>query len=232
MTLRTLAVLQPGFLPWLGFFDQMARSDVFVYYDDVQFNKHGWRNRNRIKTPKGPAWVTVPVLHSGLHGQVIKDVLVDNSRNWARKLVATISQNYAHAPFREPYVGALSDLLLGNKWARLADLDIEVSELMRHWLDITTTTVRSSELDIGGGQTERLVALCRHFGVQRYLSGDAAQSYLQQDLFDEAGISVVWHNYKHPRYPQLHGEFLPYLSALDMILNLGPQSASAIRGRP
>jgi hypothetical protein len=227
----TIAVLQPGFLPWLGFFDQMVQSDVFVYYDDVQFDKHGWRNRNRIKTPRGPAWVTVPVLHAGLHGQSVKDVMIDSSKNWGRKLLATISQSYAQAPLSKPYVAELTDLVLGTKWLRLVDLNLQLTELLRRWLAIKTETVRSSELGIDGTQTGRLVAICRHFGATRYLSGNAAKTYLQQDLFDEAGVSVVWHDYEHPRYPQLHGEFVPYLSALDMILNLGPESPAAIRGK-
>jgi len=228
--LTTVTVLQPGFLPWLGFFDQMIRSDVFIYYDDVQFDKHGWRNRNRIKTPKGPAWLTVPVRHSGHHGQSILGVEIDNSKNWARKLIATISQNYARSPFCEAYVSELGDVLCAPTWERLVDLDLRLIELMRRWLNISTKTVRASALGIDGTQSGRLVALCRHFGADRYLSGNAAKSYLQQELFDEAGISVVWQDYVHPTYRQLHGEFVPFLSALDLILNLGPDSPAAFRG--
>lgn len=228
--MTTITVLQPGFLPWLGFFDQMIRSDVFVYYDDVQFDKHGWRNRNRIKTPKGPAWLTVPVRHGGLHGQSILDVEIDNSKNWTRKIIATISQNYTRSPYCKTYVSELDELLCASTWDRLVDLDLHLIELMRRWLNVSTKTVRASELGIDGTQSGRLVALCRHFGADRYLSGNAAKDYLQQDLFDEAGISVVWQDYVHPLYRQLHGDFIPYLSALDLILNLGPESPAVIRG--
>jgi hypothetical protein len=227
----TVAVLQPGFLPWLGFFDQMSRSDYFVYYDDVQFDKHGWRNRNRIKTANGIAWVTVPVRHTGLHGQSILDTEIDSSKKWSRKLVASIAQSYARSPHCARYMEELTDALCSDTPRLLLDLDLRTTELMRKWLDIRTPLLRSSELGIGGGQTERLVAICKHLKADTYLSGNAAQDYLQQDLFAAEGISVVWQNYSHPIYPQLHGEFVPYLSAIDLILNLGPDSPSAFRGK-
>jgi hypothetical protein len=228
--MTTVAVLQPGFLPWLGFFDQMSRSDYFVYYDDVQFDKHGWRNRNRIKTANGIAWLTVPVRHTGLHGQSIIDTEIDNSKPWARKLVANLKQSYARSPHAARYIEPLAEILCSNR-SRLLDLDLRITDLMRTWLDIGTPLLRSSELAIGGAQTERLVAICKHLKADTYLSGNAAQDYLQKDLFDAEGISVVWQNYAHPIYPQLHGEFVPYLSAIDLILNLGPDSPSAFRGK-
>lgn len=228
--MTTVTVLQPGFLPWLGFFDQMIRSDIFIYYDDVQFDKHGWRNRNRIKTSKGLEWVTVPVRHSGNHGQFVMEIEIDNSKNWARKLLAKISQNYARSPFCAAYVSELGAVMSDVESNLLVDLDLQVIELMRRWLSIRTKTVRASQLNVAGTQTGRLVALCKHFGADCYLSGNAAKSYLQQELFDEAGISVVWQDYVHPTYQQLHGEFVPYLSALDLILNLGPDSPAAFRG--
>jgi len=228
--LSALAILQPGFLPWLGFFDQMIRSDIFVLYDDVQFDKHGWRNRNRIKTANGVAWLTVPVRHGGLHGQSIRDVRIDNSKQWARKLVATVRQAYARAPHCEPYVGQLAEVL-AEPWESLLDLDVQVMDLMARWLDVGTQMVKASDLGIQGTQSGRLVEICRHFGADRYLSGDAAKTYLDDQLFDKAGIEVVWQDYVHPRYPQLHGEFVPYMSALDLVLNMGPESPQVVRGR-
>jgi hypothetical protein len=227
----TVAILQPGFLPWLGFFDQMHRADHFVYYDDVQFDKHGWRNRNRIKTANGVAWVTVPVRHGGLHGQSILDTEIDHSKNWARKMLASIKQSYARSPHCQSYIEELTHAWCDDPPARLLDLDMRTTELMRKWLGIATPVLRSSELGIQGGQTDRLVAICKHLKADTYLSGNAAKDYLQQDLFDAAGISVVWQNYEHPIYPQLHGEFVPFLSAIDLILNLGPESGSVIRGQ-
>jgi hypothetical protein len=225
----TVAVLQPGFLPWLGFFDQMSRSDWFVLYDDVQFDKHGWRNRNRIKTANGIAWLTVPVRHTGLHGQSILDAEIDNSRDWPRKLVATLRQSYARARHLSPYVDELAGAL-STPAKSLFDLDLHLIRLMARWLGIDTPILRSSELGIGGGQTDRLVAICKHLGADRYLSGNAAQAYLDEELFRKAGISVVWQNYVHPIYPQLHGDFVPFLSAIDVIFNLGPDAPTLVRG--
>lgn len=229
--MTTVAILQPGFMPWLGFFDQMIRSDYFVYYDDVQYDKHGWRNRNRIKTINGTAWLTVPVRNSGMHGQSIANVEIDSSKNWARKLTATVTQSYARSSHCTRYVEELAHGLCNDTPRLLFDLDLRITDLMRTWLDIHTPILRSSELGVPGSQTERLVSICKHLNADKYLSGNAAQDYLRQDLFDAAGITVVWQNYVHPIYPQLHGEFVPYLSAIDLILNLGPDSPSVIRGR-
>jgi hypothetical protein len=217
----TVVVLQPGYLPWLGFFHQLHRADVFVYYDDVQYDKHGWRNRNRIKTRNGPLWLTVPV-HGRGFSQIV-DVEIDTNTAWARKHVASIRQAYARAPFLDRYIPALEELLL-RPWKRLVDLDIACATLMAQWLRIATRTERSSRLGVQGERTRRLVEICRHFGATRYLSGDAARAYLDVPLFEHHGIRVEWQRYAHPTYPQLHGEFVPYLSALDLLLNCGDEA--------
>jgi WbqC-like protein family len=223
----TVVVLQPGYLPWLGFFDQMRRADVFVYYDDVQYDTHGWRNRNRIKTQQGPLWLTVPVRHSGLSKPRILDVAIDARTNWARKHVASIRQAYAAAPFVKQYVPALEQVLT-RSWDRIVDLDLAVTALMAEWLGVRPRIERASLLGIDGGQSERLVNICRHFGATRYLSGSAARDYLDVALFESNGIAVEWQDFTHPVYPQLHGAFLPYMSALDLILNCGPESHSVL----
>ena len=226
----TLVVLQPGYLPWLGFFDQMRRSDIFVLYDDVQFDKHGWRNRNRIKSPAGAHWLTVPVLAaSGL--KRIHEIEIDNRQPWARKHLGTIKQFYAKAPYLKRYLPELEELLAGRRWERLVDVDMAVIEMLCGWIGIEPKWRRSSELGLTGERSERLLNLCLHFGAHRYLSGDAAQTYLDVELFAKHSIEVEWQNYQHPVYPQQHGEFLPFLSALDLLLNCGPESAAIIAGR-
>lgn len=227
--MTTVAILQPGFLPWLGFFDQMLRCDVFVYYDDVQFDKHGWRNRNRIKAPSGPLWVTVPVLHSGKQGQRIVDAEVDNNKGWARKMVATIRQNYARAPHLAGYLPELEQLLVAP-WRFLIDLDLAIIDLMCRWFELKRPVFRASALGVEGDKSGRLLAICQRFSATKYLSGNAAQDYLDVALFEDAGIAVEWQNYRHPVYPQLHGDFIPYLSALDLVLNAGRHSISILRG--
>ncbi|HEV2915726.1 MAG TPA: WbqC family protein [Pyrinomonadaceae bacterium] len=227
---RTLVVLQPGYLPWLGFFDQVYRSDIFVFYDDVQFDKNGWRNRNRIKSPAGPHWLTVPVRVNSLE-QRIFETEIDDRQPWARKHSGTIKQFYAKAPYLKRYLPELEDTLMGRRWERLIDLDVAVIELLCRWLGIERRTLRSSELGVGGERSERLLNICLAQGAGRYLSGSAARSYLNTELFAAHGIEVLWQDYQHPVYAQQHGEFVPFLSALDLLLNCGDESAAIITGK-
>lgn len=224
---RTVVVLQPGYLPWLGFFDQLRRSDVFVYYDDVQFDKHGWRNRNRIKTPSGTLWLTVPVLHHGQGQPLILDTKIDNTSSWPRKHVRSLKQYYAKAPYASRYLPELEELLT-RPWTQLIDLDTAVAGRMAEWFGLPAPVIRASTLGIDGAPTERLVNICRHFNATRYLSGDAAKDYLDLTAFEAHGITVEWQSYRHPTYPQQHGEFVPYLSALDLLLNCGDESAAIL----
>jgi WbqC-like protein family len=224
--------LQPGYLPWLGFFDQMRRADVFVYYDDVQYDKHGWRNRNRVKSPKGPQWLTVPVRHHGLGQPCIIDVEIDSGAPWARKHVGTLKQFYAKSPFTRHYLPELEELLT-RPWTRLVDLDIAVVALLAKWFGLNPRIYRSSEQGIAGEQSERLLRLCEHFGATRYLSGSAARDYLDVGLFKGRGVDVAWQDYRHPEYPQQYGDFVPYLSAIDLLLNCGEESRTILEsGNP
>lgn len=227
---KTLAVLQPGYLPWLGFFDQVMRSDIFIIYDDVQFDKHGWRNRNRVKSPTGPVWLTVPILHKGLGWQKILDVQINNESQWGRKHLATIRQLYARAPFIDCYYPGLESVL-SLRWERLVDLDLELIQVMCGWFGIEHQIVRSSALPIDGDRSQRLLDFCRHFEAHRYLSGSAAREYLDTAMFAENGITVEWQDYQHPVYPQQHGEFTPQLSAIDLLLNCGKDSVGVITER-
>lgn len=228
--MTTVVILQPGYLPWLGFFNQLMRSDVFVYYDDVQFDKHGWRNRNRIKSPNGPHWLTVPVLNKGKFGQTNLEVEIDNRQPWGRKQVGTIKQFYAKAPYLNMYLPKLEELLCSG-WDNLVELDLAVVDLLCEWLQVRRKMARSSELDILGTKSERLLRICQHFGATNYISGDSAMDYLDTDLFAANGVSVKWQKFNHPVYPQLHGEFIPYLSVLDLLLNVGEKGSELLTDR-
>jgi len=219
--MSSLVVLQPSYLPWLGYFEQMYRCDYFIFYDDVQYDKNGWRNRNRIKSSIGSQWLTVPVKTAGRHHQAIKDVEIDNSFYWARKHIASIEHNYANAPYLKKYLPELEEILF-KEWFLLVDLNIAVTQLMCRWLKIDRQIIRSSELGISGDRSERLMRFCRHFDVDHYISGDSAKNYLDINLFLSAGIIVEWQRYKHMQYTQLHGDFTPYMSTLDLVLNVGP----------
>lgn len=251
-----VVILQPSYLPWLGCFDQIHRSDVFVFYDDVQFDKNGWRNRNRIKTPKGPQWLTIPVQTSGRFGQTIRDTMIDNQQPWADKHRRALETNYRRAPHFAWAMGIVEPILR-QRWELLADLDIELTLAIARALGLgrrccrtaneaglhdspsgTTLAglvaprqrfVRSSELGIAGGQTERLVRICTHFGATEYLSGAAAKSYLDITQFQKAEIRVEFQEYVHPEYAQLHGAFEPHLSIVDLMMNAGQESANVLR---
>ncbi len=196
----------------------------------MQFDKHGWRNRNRIKSPTGPQWLTVPVRHHGLGQPHICDVEIDTRSHWARKHVGSIKQCYAQAPFLSHYLPELTDML-EHSWNRLVDLDIAVTDLLCRWLGLRRQVMRSSELGVAGERSERLLNTCLSLKASRYLSGDAAKDYLDTELFARHGIEVEWQSYQHPVYPQQHGEFVPYLSVVDLLLNCGDESAAILASR-
>lgn len=229
----TLAVLQPGYLPWLGYFDQMIRADVFLHYDTAQFDKNSWRNRNRILTANGVQWLTVPV--SVRLGDRIRDVTIASGTAWARKHTATISQSYAKAACRDAYLADL-EAILARPWRHLIDLNLALVDAFLDWFGIRCRHGLVSDYDVEGSQTEKLVNLCRAVGADRYLSGDAAADYLDTECFRQHGIAVEWQRYRHPRYPQCRWtgstgaepEFVPYLSALDLLMNCGPEGGKIL----
>jgi hypothetical protein len=223
----TVVILQPGYLPWLGFFDQMCKSDVFVMYDDVQFDKHGWRNRNRIKTPQGAQWLTVPVLTKGYGKQLNKDVLVNNADRWSSKHLGALKQNYSKAPFFRSYIGFFEQIY-ARRWKYLMDLNMTVIRGLMRELGLERKIVFSSDLGIAGGRTDRLVGICTKLGAQTFLEGDAGQAYLDESLFRLNHIEVEFQGYKHPVYRQLYGDFASHLSVVDLLLNHGSESLKII----
>ena len=224
---RTVGILQPGYLPWLGFFEQLYRCDVFVLYDDVQFEKGSWRNRNLIKTSNGPQWLTVPVLLKGREFPAIKDVSISGTVPWQKKHIASISQNYRRAPFLGMYEDAFFSKL-EKPWDWLVDLDLELIQWLAAELGITTPMLRSSEMDISGAGVQRLIEIILSLGGTRFYEGSAGRSYIDVSVFERAGITVIFQDYAHPVYPQLHGDFISHLSIIDLLFNCGPQSLSIL----
>jgi len=228
--MTTVVILQPSYLPWIGYFDQMIKADTFVYYDDVQYDKHGWRNRNRIKGPKDTIWLTVPVRHKRRSGQMIKDTEIPSNQPWSEKHIRSIKQAYAAAPYTNDYIETLSTALK-QPTELLCELCYNTLDFLREELGIDTPIYKSSELGIGGEQTSRLLNICKHFGAKTYLTGDSARNYLQTDLFELEGIDVKWHNYQHPTYEQQHGDFISHLSIVDLLMNLGPESRKVLSNK-
>jgi len=224
-------ILQPSFIPWRGYFDQIRKADVFVFYDDVQYDKHGWRNRNRIKTPTGARWLTVPVLHRGNVEQrtPIKDIRVDQHSDWRRKHTLTIEQSYGRAPFFARYEALVKETY-ARDWGLLADLTIETTVTLARELGLSTRFVRSSELAIPGERNQRLVRILTELGASHYITGPAARAYMDETFFREAGISVEYMTYGYPEYPQLYPPFDPHVSILDLLFMTGPDAGRYIWG--
>ncbi|MBN1880356.1 WbqC family protein [bacterium] len=223
-------ILQPGYFPWLGFFNQMACSDVFVYLDDVQFDRRGWRNRNRIKGPDGPIWLTVPVVQRGKFEQLLTETRIDNSQKWAFKHLKTIEFNYRTAPCFQDYFPELQQIITTST-EYLVDLDIALIEAHLRWLGLTgVRTMRASSLPVKNmDKTGRLVEICRLSGITDYISGPLCRNYLELNQFSESGIQVYLHDYHHPVYRQLHGEFVPFMGTIDLIMNEGPNSTGILK---
>jgi WbqC-like protein family len=227
---KTVAVLQPSYAPWIGVFDQLMRSDVFVYYDDVAFDKHGWRNRNRIKSPNGPVWLTVPVAHKGLSGQLIRDVKIASGKAWARKHLATLAQNYRKAEYYDWMMPGISQIL-SQDWAHLIDLNLAIMDWSLGLMEVESSCLLASDLGVVGGQSERLLNICLKLDAQEYLTGNAASNYLDQDMFAKQGVAITWQNYDHPVYEQGEGDFMPFLSVLDILCHCGPNSKNIITNK-
>ena len=227
-----VAIHQPHYLPWLGYFAKWAAADRFIFLDTVQYEKNGWQNRNRIKTAGGPRWLTVPV-HAHL-GTPIRDVTIDTTQQWRERHHRVIEQAYAKAPHLERYRDALV-AFYGQDWDRLAPLAVASSRWLAEALGVVTPVVLASELGVEEGgpaddATARLVAFCRAVGADTYLAGQDGARYMDTGRFAAAGITVQAQRYEHPVYAQLNGEFAPFLSALDLLLMHGDEALPILCG--
>lgn len=229
---RTIGILQPGYLPWLGFFEQMYKSDVFVIYDDVQYDKEGWRNRNRIKTANGIQWLTVPVHVKLSDMPLIKDVKIDNKENWRKKHLLSIKHSYSKARFYKEHIGIFEEAY-SMDWEYLVDIDMHfILKLADSLGMVAKKIVRSSGIEAGrgGDRIERLINICKAFGADVFYEGASGRSYIDNSAFAVHGIKVEYQDYKHPVYKQLYGDFVPYLSVVDLLLNHGKDSLNIIMG--
>jgi hypothetical protein len=225
------AIAQPTFFPWLGWFDVFDQADEMILLDTVQFEKQSWQQRNRFRSSEGLVTISVPVVGKGRHGQRITEVELANPL-FAVKFLKTVSLNYSKAPHYRTVFGQLSGLLPSLvAGGRLRELNEGVIEWLAEWLDITTRVRRASDLAASGSRGEYVAALCSEVGAHEYLSTAGAEHYLRQDLdsFTGRGVSVLIHQYSHPVYRQLHEPFLPYASALDLIMMYGLESAEVLR---
>jgi hypothetical protein len=222
-----VAIHQPQYLPWLGYFDKMLKADVFCYLDTVQYKKNEWQNRNRIKTAQGWQWLTVPVTYR--YPQKIGAVGIDNAADWARKHLQALQMNYRRAPFFENHFPAI-EAVLSRRWESIAALNLSLIECVRRILGIEhRPAVCASGISASDEPTERLIDICRSLGADTYLAGAGAAGYMDLARFQRSGVRVLTQAYEHPVYPQLFNGFLPQLSIVDLIFNCGPESAAFIR---
>jgi hypothetical protein len=222
-----VAVHQPQYLPWLGYFDKMRIADVFCYLDNVQYKKNEWQNRNRIKTAHSRQWLTVPVRYR--FGQKINEVEINNNQKWHKKHLQAIITNYSKAPYFKDYITQFEDCFSRN-WELLSDLNVFLIELLRELLDLHhKPTVLASSLTLRDEPTDRLIDICKAMGADAYLSGQDGGKYMNLDRFKENGISLVIQEFEHPVYPQLFNQFESHMSVVDLLFNCGPESMEIIR---
>jgi len=225
-----VVILQPSYIPWRGYFDQIRRADLFIFYDDVQYDKHGWRNRNQIKTAQGKQWLTIPVHSKGVtEGIAIKDVRIDWSKPWGKNHLKALTFAYNKSPYFKDYYPLL-EAFYDRRDECLADFTIETTILLSRELDITSTRfLRSSELPgIDGVKTDRLIQILKQVGAKHYISGPSARDYIEQEKFDRAGISLEYIKYDYPEYPQLYPPFDTYVTVLDLLFMTGKDAIKYI----
>lgn len=227
-----VGIHQPNFLPWLGYFYKLAKCDTFVPLDNVQYTKNSFINRNRIKTPQGAMWLTVPVKIKGRFGQLIKDVEINNTVDWRKKHLGTLEANYRKARFFEPIFQSLKAIYYADDWSNLCALNIRLLEWVLSLLKLEKRLIRASDLNLEGESTRLLIGIVKAVGGKVYLSGFGGAKYQEEELFKQAGIELQYYEFSHPVYPQLWSDFIPNLSIIDLLFNYGPESLDIIlRGK-
>lgn len=224
--------MQPAYLPWLGYFDRLQRSDLHIVLDSVQLEhqtKTAFTNRNRVRTANGWTWLTVPVQTAGHQHTPIRDITIAPSAAWTRKHAMTLQQSYARTP-HWPRLAPLFDALYGREWVKLLDvLDASTPALCAE-LGVRTPMVSATSLGVTGTKADLVVALCRAVGATTYLSGPFGRDYLDEADFADAGIALTYHDYVHPTYTQGGMPFMPYLSVVDLLAHHGPDSLRILTG--
>lgn len=230
--MKRTAILQPGYLPWLGLLEQMSKVDVFVFLDDVQYTKNDWRNRNRIKTKDGCQWLTVPVFHR--FGQTIREARVNNSAPWARKHLEALRTWYGKSRYYASYFSGLAGIL-EKPHDLLVDLDVELTLWLRKQLGLTTQCVRASELKVRRDDRQlKLIEICKAVDCNSFYEGQSGRDYIDPALFEREGITLEFQQYVHPYYFQLWPSeqgFISHLSVVDLLFNHGPESLAILTGK-
>ena len=226
---KTVAIVQSNYIPWKGYFDLIRLSDVFILLDDVQYTRRDWRNRNVIKTPAGPKWLTIPVASRGRYRETIREMETSDPL-WPERHMKTLRHAYARAPHFDSVAPFLESVYRSVSTRNLSAINRRFLEAVCGYLGIATPLVSSTPEDAAAGPAERLVALCRRVGADTYLSGPSARSYLDEGAFARAGIAVRYMDYTgYPEYPQLYPPFVHEVSIVDLLFQTGPDAATFLR---
>lgn len=219
--------MQSNYIPWKGYFDMISAVDEFILYDDMQFTKNDWRNRNKIKTPKGLEWLSIPV-GSNISRKIRDVVLPDN--NWQDKHLKSFELNYVKSQHFDEVMGLIKPIYLNQSIKTLTEFNRALIECICSYLNIKTKISYSWDYSLGNGKTERLVNLCQQADAQVYISGPTAKDYLDENLFNEKVIEVEWFNYAgYKEYPQLWGTFEHGVTVIDLLFNCGNTARSYMK---
>lgn len=222
--MKKVAILQSNYIPWKGYFDMIAAVDEFILYDDMQYTRRDWRNRNQIKTPQGVQWITVPVKVRGKYHQAIRETEIDGNA-WQLSHWKTIAQNYRKAPYFSEISNIIEPLYLEKTYSHISILNRTFIEEVCLYLGIETKITNSWDYNLSGGKTQRLANLCLQAGGSEYISGPAAMGYVEEEVFADLNIKLSWFDYTgYTEYPQLWGEFTHGVTILDLLFNCGKDS--------
>lgn len=225
--MKKIAILQSNYIPWKGVFDMMNKVDTFVFFEDVDFTKRDWRIRNKIKTPEGEIWLTIPVKKAS-RGTKIYEIQISQEENWQEKHYKTITQYYKKAKYFEEYKWLLDKIYLEKKWKNLSEFNIFSNILIAKELGIKTEFINSKDLKTSGTKDDKLIEICEKLEGNYYLSGPAAKDYINNEKFKNKNINLAYIKYEYPEYKQLYGEFNHYLSIFDVLFNCGKDAQNYI----
>lgn len=227
--MKKIAILQSNYIPWKGYFDLINMVDEFVLYDDMQYTRRDWRNRNKIKTPQGLQWLTIPVEIKGKFFQKINETKV-SEKDWAKKHWQTILRNYSKAKYFKDYKNIFEELYLTCDEEYLSQINYKFITTINEILEIKTKLIWSSEFELVDGQTEKLLGICKDCNADIYLSGPAAKDYFNEELAKQENIKVEWMDYSgYKEYEQLNPPFEHGVTILDLIFNEGQNTRSFMK---
>lgn len=221
--MTTVTISQPRYLPACNYIQRMELSDIFVYLDNVKYSPRDWENRNKIKLTTGKTnWMSVPIIHRN-KDQLIKDTMINNQQRWWEEHLNMLICNYGRAKYFKRYIDFFRDTY-SKKWYYLIDLNIYIIDFIIKELGISCNFVKASDLNVKGTGQDLLINICKKLKGDIYISGPLGRNYIEKKNFEKNRINLYYHDYKHPVYPQMHGEFLEYMSVIDLLFNCGEES--------